>query len=828
MAIRINPSSDIVKCFRETFRGRDDVVPQYHRAKSSGKPGYSPICKNKFNEKLCLIKKGVKKPCDKCSNFIPVPLTDKLIKGHILSTKQVDILGVYPLLNNGACFFIAGDFDNHTGTKDPLRDVITYYEVCSVQEIPCYILKSKSGKGYHCYIFFRKSVPAWKARAVAFAILQEAGVINDSERLSSFDRLFPNQSRLSGKKLGNLIALPWQGPAIPKGNTVFLDPETGFSEPYQDQIEVLKNIKKIDESALDRLISDWNLDINKKTNPKADKTSNSNQDYPPATWSKIKAGCGFMKHGEKDAAVLPEPEWYIVLSVVTRCKNGQNLAHRLSAPHPNYTKEETNAKIEQALNNTGPYTCDEIKKINQTYCKDCSYQEKVKSPIVIGLRSENKEIIDKKISVLNKKHFVLMLGGKCVVGNETIDPALNRPDITFSSKSDLYNFYANDIYIDSKKNKQASIADFWWKSRKRRQYEGIIFAPGEDIPGYYNLWKGFSVKPKKGDWSLYRKHIQNIIASGNKVWADWIVAWMARVVQDPGGERPGTAIVLRGKQGTGKGVFVNIYGSLFGGHYLQIAHASHVTGRFNSHLKDAVVVFVDEGFWGGDKQAEGIIKNMVTEPFINVEQKGKDLIRVQNHVNIIIVSNNQWVIPAGLEERRFFVLDISEDRQQDHRYFKAIVEQMNNGGREALLYDLLNMDISGIDLRTVERTEGLLDQIINSMTTVQKYWFERLRDGALSIKSFEWENEIPTAIQYNEYLSFAETLKDRYPKCEQQFGRELKKMCKGIQKQRVRREGGGREFVRYFPSLSACRNQFENLVNMSIDWEEKYENDVPF
>ena len=116
-------------------------------------------------------------------------------------------------------------------------------------------------------------------------------------------------------------------------------------------------------------------------------------------------------------------------------------------------------------------------------------------------------------------------------------------------------------------------------------------------------------------------------------------------------------------------MFVNFFGKLLGKHSVQIAQAGQITGKFNNHLKD--------------------------------------IIRVKNHLNLIVASNSEWVVPAGLEERRFFVLDASDKRMQDHSYFSDIVIQMENDGLEAMFHDLLNLDISGINLREFEQTAAL-------------------------------------------------------------------------------------------------------------------------
>jgi hypothetical protein len=239
-----------IEIFRSTFQGRKDIVARYWVSKDGKKNGYSPFCRNEWKEGIC------QKPCRLCSNADYIPLSDELIMDHFRGNH---ILGIYPLLKDNTCHFVAADFDNHNNDRNPFKDVNAYCEACQVQDVPCYVLRSKSGEGYHVYIFFSAPVPAWKARCVAFALLQEAGVIGDDVKLSSFDRLFPNQDRLSGKGLGNLIALPFQGKAGESGHTLLLDP-SDYTKPYTNQWEALSSIKRIDESVLNELIKSWGLE----------------------------------------------------------------------------------------------------------------------------------------------------------------------------------------------------------------------------------------------------------------------------------------------------------------------------------------------------------------------------------------------------------------------------------------------------------------------------------------------------------------------------------------------------------------------------------------
>jgi len=192
---------------------------------------------------------------------------------------------------------------------------------------------------------------------------------------------------------------------------------------------------------------------------------------------------------------------------------------------------------------------------------------------------------------------------------------------------------------------------------------------------------------------------------------------------------------------------------------------------------------------------------------------------VENHLNLIVASNHDWVIPAMPEERRFFVLDVADTHAQDHEYFAAIFHQMQNGGREAMLYDLQQMDISGINLRVFPRTKALMDQIEHSRPTVQKFWYERLRRGYLTSQQGEWISRVETTILKNQFLEFAEQIKDRHPLDESQFGKELRKLCPQLKRGRVTVQGGRRPWVLDFPDLPTCRKMFEELVKMEIDWD---------
>jgi phage/plasmid-associated DNA primase len=342
----------------------------------------------------------------------------------------------------------------------------------------------------------------------------------------------------------------------------------------------------------------------------------------------------------------------------------------------------------------------------------------------------------------------------------------------------------------------------------------VVFAPGKTVPGAYNLFRGFAVAPAPGDWSLYRDHVRQNICNGNEDHFNYLLDWLARNVQDPGGERPGVAVVLKSTNfGTGKGVFTRQYGMLFGPHFQHITQGAQLLGKFNHHLKGCLFCFVDEGVWGGDKQAAGVLKGLITEPTMMIEPKGINAFPVDNHISLVIASNNDWVVPAGFDDRRFLVLDVSPQHKQDTKYFEAIVAQMNAGGRAALLYDLLERKIT-VDLRTVPRTAALFDQVVNGMSTVQKFWYERLRAG----DEKTWPEFVLTVNLYEQYLEFATTCGDRHKMIDKQFGKQIRLMCPSIKRGRPR-IGYENPWVYYLPHLSVCRLAFDQAVGIEGEWD---------
>jgi hypothetical protein len=415
----------------------------------------------------------------------------------------------------------------------------------------------------------------------------------------------------------------------------------------------------------------------------------------------------------------------------------------------------------------------------------------------------------------NDRHAVISVDGKFWVLNESKEPDTGYPAITFSRRQDFINLHENQTVSVGKQT--LSAPSIWLKNSDRRQYEGITFRPDGEVPDHYNLWRGFAVEPIKGNCDLYLNHIQDNIANGEKKLYQYILSWMANIVQNPT-KRPGVAIVLRGGEGVGKGVFATQFGSLFGPHFKEIAHVRHLSGNFNAHLKDALVVYSDEAFWAGDKEAEGVIKAMITERKINIEPKGKDVISVDNHINLIFASNNDWVVPAGPDARRFLVLDVSDKHQKDAPYFSKICDQMDSGGREALLYFLLNHDLSKVELREVPQTEALLDQKIRSLEPKDRFLYDILYQGTNTHRG-SWLKKVECATFIDFYRDLSNQTGQRRKATEAELGSFLLRNMPNLQKKRISIKGTDRRPYYYiFPRLQDCREAFAKRLGQNINW----------
>ena len=239
-----------VALFQSLFQGREDVFARRWYSSTTQKSGYQPVCTREWNREFCDKRKY---KCADCPNRQFAPLAYNDFFNHLAGKDAWgrDVIGLYPIRKDNTCSFLCTDFDDKSFEHGYKNDVLAFVNVCKTWNVPCYIERSRSGNGAHAWIFFDTPVTAFKARKLGNAILTEAMSCDVHLSFKSYDRFFPNQDTLPEGGLGNLVALPLQGMARRKGNSVFVDEDFNA---YADQWEILSQIHKLSEVELDLLL----------------------------------------------------------------------------------------------------------------------------------------------------------------------------------------------------------------------------------------------------------------------------------------------------------------------------------------------------------------------------------------------------------------------------------------------------------------------------------------------------------------------------------------------------------------------------------------------
>ena len=239
-----------IRLFRSLFKGREDVFPRRFENSKTGKSGYTPVCRNEWQAGIC---QKPKIACQDCNFRAFVPISDEIIRNHLKGYDPNDrsgkdfTMGVYPLLADETCWFLAVDFDKSAWAEDAK----TFLETCASYQVPAVLERSRSGNGGHVWIFFETPVPAVLARKLGALLLTSTMNRRPEIGMDSYDRLFPSQDTLPRGGFGNLIALPLQKKPREQNNSVFLDNDLN---PYPDQWAFLASIQKMTHQDLNRIV----------------------------------------------------------------------------------------------------------------------------------------------------------------------------------------------------------------------------------------------------------------------------------------------------------------------------------------------------------------------------------------------------------------------------------------------------------------------------------------------------------------------------------------------------------------------------------------------
>lgn len=362
---------------------------------------------------------------------------------------------------------------------------------------------------------------------------------------------------------------------------------------------------------------------------------------------------------------------------------------------------------------------------------------------------EGAEKNDEQLRNMNETYaFVRNIGGKPAIMCKLYNEYYKKEIVDFITAEGL-NLILRNKQVDSPLSKTpVKLSDWWLGHQFRKDYETITFEPDKP-PGeytthkngnpimYWNMWEGWAIEPKKGCWKKARKHIWEILCNKDKKKFKYVMRWFAWAVQNPG-DRAQTAIIFKGKKGSGKGTILQAFVEIFGRHGLCIGDSERLTGKHNAHLEQLSFLFADEGSYKpGDRESEGILKNLITEPSLAVEPKFRNLKTSRNCLHIAMATNADFIIPATEDERRFFINETdnkyskgSSDEPVIRAYFNALYNELDNGGKAAMLYDLLKVKLKRWHPRMdIPHTDELQNQIDMNYPHLKKGVCDMLTHG---------------------------------------------------------------------------------------------------
>ena len=447
------------------------------------------------------------------------------------------------------------------------------------------------------------------------------------------------------------------------------------------------------------------------------------------------------------------------------------------------------------------------------------------SSIESGIESPKgwREELTAHVEKMNRAHAQVFMGGKYkILVEKTVS---NVP---------VLEFYQDTEYRKMERDKRIQVGvrsdgsavfknpvDAWCINPESRKYrDGVVFKPcvtrQKGDGSQYNTWRGFSVEPKSGNCDKVIHHIERMACKGDSTLSEYLLNWIAYTLQYP--DQPaGAAIVLRGGQGTGKGLLGNFLMSLWGVHGMHISNPKHLVGNFNAHLANTCFLFADEAFFAGDKSHEGTLKALITEKFLTVERKGIDAIQQPNYLKVFMATNSQWAIPAASDERRYFVTDM--EVRQDEAYYAGLSAAMEDKSvQSAFLYAMLNRDITGFHTGDIPESDALKDQRLHSMDSVGKWMVDSISAGGFEVKGErgevfieKWKEEIKAKTLFDSFIFWCDAQKvGEYGRLTQtKFGRRLNDW--GF----ISKKQGGAVF-RHVMTLEKAKDAVESVESITI------------
>lgn len=382
-------------------------------------------------------------------------------------------------------------------------------------------------------------------------------------------------------------------------------------------------------------------DKSKKKTSAYKKSDNSDQ---TANLDQIYTHCSWLKNCRDNAPILTEPEWHRALTVTARCVNGTLLSHRFSEPHPDYTYQETDDKIEHALKDSGPITCDYVEAnlpLGEA-CKQCIFRGRIKSPIHLGIVNP---LIFKYVYIIDQELFY------------ELETGLTLSNVGFSKAYAHIGKGLSSVFLASKV--MIKVYSRIYEPLKPK----IVIEKDKRL--YLNIWRGSDVTPVAGDVKNFIDHMNYLFPDEDKY--QMVMDFLAYCVQRQG-EKIHYAMVIIGQQGTGKSYIGTVLSNILGSSNVSEIETTELTSNFNSWLEGKSLVVVEEMRAGNRQDTANALKSIITQPNIRVNVKYQVPYQIKNRANLLVFTNDE--VPVFLEagDRRYCIVDSDVDPREISYY----------------------------------------------------------------------------------------------------------------------------------------------------------------
>lgn len=350
-------------------------------------------------------------------------------------------------------------------------------------------------------------------------------------------------------------------------------------------------------------------------------------------------------------------------------------------------------------------------------------------------------------------------------------------------------------------------------------YKATAFSPLAKSADVLNLWIGPVIKPAIGSCQIIHDFIFENICNSQKDIYEYIVNYLAHMVQKPE-EKPGIMIVLLGGQGVGKGTFFSLLQTIWNKTSVLVSCIDQVLGRFNGILERNYIVMLDEALFSGDKKAAEKLKSLITEEYMVIENKYEHQKSITSYHRFFGASNKSHFVNVDADDRRFLFLRVSEFKAQNDDYYKPIRDAFKNEETiGAFLHFLQKRDISTFKFRQRPKTAEHTSQKIQSLHGFERWWFEELTNP-VNIKAWVSDAEGNFISSQSLVLAYKDSDRnsDRYSTIQlNQISMTLKKLCPSMI---LTRASIYKELKRGYkvPNLDIARREFEQYIGSEIDW----------